>query len=109
MITVMIKNTKQGAIVRISGHAPRQEDGRDYNMACACVSSIAFSAYNTFRRMHGRGEIVECKLEDRPGDMYMNLKARRDHLRDVRCHIDMLRTGLLMVKEQFPGSIRFVG
>ncbi len=105
MTRAIIKNTKRGAIVKISGHALRSADGKEYNMACACISAISFSAYNVFRRMRDRGELIDCKLSIKPGYMYMYLTAGRDHLRDIRCHIDMLRTGLLMVKERFPESI----
>ena len=109
MTKVFLKNTRRGVIVKIFGHALRPNDSRDYNIACACISAVSYSAYNTIRKMQQEGRLETCKLEAKPGYMYISVMARREYLRDLRCHIDMLRTGLAMIKEKYPKAICFVG
>ena len=109
MTKVFLKNTRRGVIVKISGHALRPSDIRDYNIACACISAVSYSAYNIIRKMQQEGRLENCKMEAKPGYMYMSVTARREYLRDLRCHMDMLRTGLAMIKEKYPKSMCFVG
>lgn len=109
MTSAFLKNTKDGVIIKIKGHAERTPQDRDFNLACAYITAISFAAYNVFADMDRRGALKAYKAFYRDGYIFIHLTAQRGYLKDVRCHMHMLRTGLLMVAEKYPKSVKVVG
>lgn len=109
MTSAFLKNTKDGVIIKIKGHAERTLQDKDFNLACAYITAISFTAYNAFEEMYCKGLLREYKAFYRDGYIFIRLTAQRRHLKDVRCYMHMLRTGLCMIADMYPNSIKVVG
>lgn len=108
MTKVIFLETDKGFMMSIKGHAKR-DGNEDVNLCCAGLSMMAAAAMEITARLCDEGKLKSLRTINKPGEAYIKAVAYKDHEAELKASGNVIKAGLELLKEYYPGRISMRG